>query len=72
MIDRAHDLPIAKQAEALNISRGSVYYLPRPVSETDSRSCAASTGCIWSAPSPARGCCEACWLPRGARSAGVT
>ena len=29
MIDRAHDLPIAKQAEALNISRGSVYYLPR-------------------------------------------
>jgi len=35
MIDRAHDLPISKQAEALNISRGSVYYLPRPVSETD-------------------------------------
>jgi putative transposase len=35
MIDRAHDLPIAKQVEALNISRGSVYYLPRPVSETD-------------------------------------
>ena len=32
MIDRAHDLPITKQAEALNISRGSVYYLPRPVS----------------------------------------
>ena len=31
MIDRAHDLPISKQAEALNISRGSVYYLPRPV-----------------------------------------
>jgi len=35
MIDRAHDLPIAKQAEALNISRDSVSYLPRPVSETD-------------------------------------
>jgi putative transposase len=31
MIDRAHDLPIGKQAEALGISRGSVYYLPRPV-----------------------------------------
>ena len=28
MIDRAHDLPIAKQAEVLRISRGSVYYLP--------------------------------------------
>jgi len=35
MIDRGHDLPISKQAEALNISRGSVYYLPRPVSEGD-------------------------------------
>jgi putative transposase len=32
MIDREHDLPISKQAEVLNISRGSVYYLPRPVS----------------------------------------
>jgi len=35
MIDRAHDLPITKQAKALNISRGSVYYLPRPVPEVD-------------------------------------
>jgi putative transposase len=35
MIDRAHDLPIAKQAQVLNISRGSVYYLPRPVSAAD-------------------------------------
>jgi putative transposase len=35
MIDRAHDLPITKQAEALKISRGSVYYLPRPISATD-------------------------------------
>jgi putative transposase len=35
MIDRTHELPITRQAEVLNISRGSVYYLPRPVSETD-------------------------------------
>ena len=35
MIIREHDLPIAKQAEVLNISRGSVYYLPRPVSSAD-------------------------------------
>ena len=35
MIDRAHDLPISKQAKALNISRGSVYYLPRPVPAAD-------------------------------------
>ena len=35
MIDRKHNLPISKQAEALNISRGSVYYLPRPVPKTE-------------------------------------
>ena len=35
MIDRRHDLPIASQAKVLSISRGSVYYLPRPVSAAD-------------------------------------
>jgi putative transposase len=35
MIDREHDLPITKQAEVLKISRGSVYYLPRPVPDAD-------------------------------------
>jgi putative transposase len=35
MIDRDHDLAITRQAKALNISRGSVYYLPRPVSAAD-------------------------------------
>ena len=35
MIDRTHDLPIARQAKALNISRGAVYYKPRPVSARD-------------------------------------
>ena len=35
MIDRKHDLPVTKQAEILKISRGSVYYLPRPVSSAD-------------------------------------
>ena len=35
MIARAHDLPISKQAEALGISRGSVYYLPWPVPHAD-------------------------------------
>ena len=32
MIDREHELPITRQAQVLNISRGSVYYQPRPVS----------------------------------------
>ena len=35
MIDRGHDLTITRQAKVLNISRSSVYYLPRPVSATD-------------------------------------
>lgn len=35
MINRDHDLPITRQAQLLGISRGSVYYLPRPVSDAD-------------------------------------
>jgi putative transposase len=35
MIDRHHGLSITKQAKALKISRGSVYYLTRPVSAAD-------------------------------------
>ena len=37
MIDRTDKLPIARQAELLNVSRGSVYYLPKPMSERDLR-----------------------------------
>lgn len=32
MIDRDHGLSIVRQAKALAISRGSIYYAPRPVS----------------------------------------
>ena len=35
MIDREHELPISRQARALGVSRGSVYYKPRPVSPGD-------------------------------------
>ena len=35
MIDRDHSLSITQQASLLGISRGSVYYLPRPPSEAD-------------------------------------
>jgi putative transposase len=35
MIDRNHELPITRQAELLEVSRASVYYLPRPTSESD-------------------------------------
>jgi putative transposase len=35
MIDRKHKLSLTRQARALKISRGSVYYQPRPVSVAD-------------------------------------
>ena len=35
MIDRNHELSITRQAELLELSRASVYYLPRPTSESD-------------------------------------
>ena len=35
MIDRKHKLSITRQARALGISRGSVYYQSRPVSDVD-------------------------------------
>ena len=35
MIDRSHKLPVTRQAKALGICRGSVYYRSRPVSDAD-------------------------------------
>ena len=35
MIDRDHDLPVARQAAVLNLARSSVYYKPQPVSPGD-------------------------------------
>jgi putative transposase len=35
MIDRTHPLSMSRQTELLNISRGAVYYLPKPTSDRD-------------------------------------
>jgi putative transposase len=35
MIDRDHALPITRQAHLLGMSRGAVYYLPRPTRAAD-------------------------------------
>ncbi|MGU3779471.1 hypothetical protein [Burkholderia metallica] len=35
MIDRAHTLPVSKQAKLVGIARSSAYYRPHPVSESD-------------------------------------
>ncbi len=70
MIDRKHSLPIARQVEILRISRGSVYYLPRPVSAADLEVMRRLDRLHLEYPfAGSRGCCEVCWLPRGARSA---
>ncbi len=37
MTDRDHELSLTRQAELLGISRGSLYYQPRPVREDDLR-----------------------------------
>lgn len=35
MIDRQHKLSVLRQAKLLGFSRGSVYYLPRPLPDGD-------------------------------------
>ena len=35
MIDRDHKLPITRQVKILDISRGTAYYQPKPVSPRD-------------------------------------
>ena len=35
LIDSAHDLPLRRQAELLELSRSNVHFLTRPVSEAD-------------------------------------
>ena len=35
MIDPRHKLPVTRQCRTLKLSRSSVYYLPRPVSQAD-------------------------------------
>lgn len=37
MIDNTHDLPVVRQAQLLDVSRSSVYYLPQPAPESDLR-----------------------------------
>ena len=37
MIDRSHKLSVSRQASLLGISRGAVYYLPKPIGESDLR-----------------------------------
>ena len=35
MIDRSHKLPLIRQVKALGVSRSSIYYQPRSISDAD-------------------------------------
>ena len=37
MIERGAEVPVTRQAQLLGLSRSSVYYTPRPLSERDLR-----------------------------------
>jgi len=71
MIDRDHDLPLTRQAAVLNISRGSLYYKPRPVSAADLAQMRRMDELHLEFPFTGARICRGCWLPRGARWAGV-
>lgn len=60
MIDRAHDLSIGKQAKALGVSRGSIYYLSRPVSSADLAIMRRIDELHLECPSREAGCCATC------------
>ena len=60
MIDRSHELPLAGQAKALGISRGSVYYLARPTSDADLALMRRIDELHLSIRSRAAGCCGTC------------
>ena len=71
MIDRDHDLPLARQAAVLNISRGSLYYKPRPVSAADLALMRRMDELHLEFPFAGARMLQGCWLPKGARWAGV-
>ena len=35
MIDKAHDLPVVRQVQLLDLARSTAYYRPQPISESD-------------------------------------
>jgi len=37
MIDRNDRLPVTRQARSLNVNRSSIYYMPKPITETDTQ-----------------------------------
>ena len=68
MIDRSHALSVKRQAQALGISRGSVYYLPKPIRAADLAIMRRVDELHMNYLLPAAGCCVICSGPKGPRS----
>jgi hypothetical protein len=66
MIDREHELPLARQAALLGLSRSRLYYEPRPVSEAELAIMRRidALRCIWTTRSRAAGCYAICCVAR--------
>jgi hypothetical protein len=74
MIDRKHKLPLKRQAQLLDISRGTVYYRPEPVSPADLSLMRRidELHLEWSTRLPAAACCAICCGCRASRWAAGT
>ncbi len=60
MIDPTAELSVSRQAIVLGISRGSVYYKPRPVSDADLKLMHRIDKLHMEFPSRAAGCFRGC------------
>ena len=68
MIDRTHPLPITRQAQIVNISRGSVYYASQPVSDADLRLMRRIDELHLELPFAGTRMLRTCCKPKGSRS----
>lgn len=61
MIDSMHVLSLTRQAQVAGISRGSVYYLPKPVSVVDLARMRRIDALHLEHPFAVHACCAICW-----------
>jgi len=71
MIDRTHGLSLTRQAAVLGISRGAVYYVPRPPSAWDLALMRRIDALHLDFPFAGRGCSGVCSPARASPWAGA-
>ena len=72
MIDRTAKLSVGRQAKVLGISRGSVYYKPRPVSDADLKLMHRMDKLHMEFPFAGSPMLQGCWSRRASKSGGCT